>query len=86
MEAFAEPGAEEGAGAAVHVDEPWKGYGHMAASDVIVRLADASREELAAVVLYEGLHRRRRTVLAAAERQLRRATTPGPEHEPGQTR
>jgi len=27
VEAFAEPGAEEGAGAAVHMVEPWKGYG-----------------------------------------------------------
>jgi len=72
-ETFAEAGAEEGAGAAVHVEEPWKGYGQMTAKEVIARLADAGREELAAVALYERAHRGRQTVLAAAERQLRRA-------------
>jgi hypothetical protein len=74
VEAFAEPGAEEGAGAAVHVEEPWKGYGQMTANEVIARLADASPEELAGVALYEARHRARRTVLTASERQLRRAT------------
>lgn len=74
VEAFAEPGAEDGAGAAVHVEEPWKGYGRMNAEELIARLADATREELAAVELYEQAHRARRTVLAGADRQLRRAT------------
>ncbi len=74
VESFAEPGAEDGAGAAVHVEEPWKGYRHMTANEIVARLAHASREELATVELYERLHRRRRTVLAAAERDLRRAT------------
>ncbi len=73
VEAFAERGAEEGAGAAVHVEEPWKGYARMTADQLIARLEHASAEELAAVTLYEGSHRRRRTVLAAADRQLRRA-------------
>jgi hypothetical protein len=74
VESFAEPGAEEGAGAAVHVRPPWKGYAQMTADDVLVRLADASPEELAAVTLYEGAHRGRKTVLAGARRQLRLAT------------
>src|SRR6185312_54012 len=74
VEAFAEPGAEEGAGASVHVREPWTGYSQMTADEVIVRLADASPEELAAVALYEGIHRGRKTVVAQARRQLRLAT------------
>jgi hypothetical protein len=78
VEAFAEPGAEEGAGAEVHVKEPWRGYSQMTADEVIVRLADASREELAGVALYEGVHRRRKTVVTQARRLLRSATIPGP--------
>jgi hypothetical protein len=74
VEAFADPGAEDGAGASVHIEEPWQGYGHMTANDIIARLTTASSEELAAVALYERAHRDRRTVLAAAERELRRAT------------
>jgi hypothetical protein len=46
----------------------------MTANDVIARLPDASPEELAAIELYEHAHRDRKTVLAAAERELRRAT------------
>jgi hypothetical protein len=74
VESFADPGAEEGVGATVAVDEPWAGYAHMTANDVIARLPDASPEELAAIELYEHAHRDRKTVLAAAERELRRAT------------
>ena len=74
VEAFAEPGAEEGARAAVHVRQPWKGYAQMTADEVLAHLADASPEELAAVTLYEGAHRGRKTVLAGARRQLRLAT------------
>src|SRR3954454_4614952 len=77
VEAFADPGAEDGAGASVHIQEPWRGYGRMTANDIVARLTSASREELAAVALYERAHRDRRTVLAAAERELRRATAPG---------
>src|SRR4051812_49030577 len=55
--ASADPGAEDGPGAAVRIQEPWDGYGRMTASDVIARLADASAEELAAVALYERAHR-----------------------------
>jgi hypothetical protein len=76
VEAFADPGAEDGPGASVHIQEPWRGYGRMTANDIIARLTTASREELAAVALYERAHRDRQTVLAAAERELRRATAP----------
>jgi hypothetical protein len=76
VEAFADPGAEEGAGATVRIEEPWEGYGRMTADDVIARLVAVSREELAAVALYEGAHRNRRTVLAAAERRLREESSP----------
>ena len=83
VEAFAEPGAEEDVGAAVHVEEPWRGYAQMTADDVIVRLADATPAQLAVVALYEGVHRRRKTVLAAARRQLRSATAGRPATQAG---
>ena len=44
------------------------------APEVNARLAGASRETLAAVTLYERVHRGRATVLATADRQLRLAT------------
>jgi len=67
----AEPGAEEGAGAAVTVAEPWNGYRQMSAKDVIARAKSANRAQLAAVRLYESRHRSRQTVLAAVDRQLK---------------
>jgi hypothetical protein len=67
----AEPGAEDGAGARVTVLEPWNGYAHMSARDVIARARQASPAELAAVRLYESRHRSRQTVLAAVDRQLK---------------
>ena len=73
MSESAEPGAEEGAGARVTVLEPWTGYGRMTARDVIDRVRSASVAELAALRLYEAPHRARRTVLAAADRQLKLA-------------
>lgn len=76
VEAFADPGAEEGAGATVHIEEPWEGYARMTANGVMARLVDAGREELAAVALYERAHRDRKTVVAAAERRLREASSP----------
>jgi hypothetical protein len=68
---FAEPGAAEGAGAEVHVDEPWEGYRQMAAADIRERALVAGPEELAVVQLYETMHRRRRTVLEAVERRTK---------------
>jgi hypothetical protein len=70
VEEVAEPGAEDGAGAQVHVAEPWPGYRALRAADVIDRIAKASPEELAAIELYELSGRKRRTVIAAAQRQL----------------
>ncbi len=74
VEAFAEPGAEEGAGAQVTVSEPWTGYRRMTAQDVVDRLSDATPAELAAVQLYERKHRERATVLTAVERRLKHAS------------
>jgi diacylglycerol O-acyltransferase / wax synthase len=68
----ADPGAEEGAGPQVHVSEPWPGYDGMRAPDLIAQLDAASEEALGVVRLYEASHRRRRDVLEAAERALRR--------------
>ena len=74
----AEPGAEDGAGAAVTVMEPWDGYSHMNAREVIARARQAGRAELAAVRLYEARHRSRQTVLAAVDRQLKVGGGPAP--------
>jgi hypothetical protein len=71
VQELAEPGAEEGAGATVTVMEPWNGYSHMNAQEVIARARQANRAELAAVRLYETRHRSRQTVLAAVDRQLK---------------
>jgi hypothetical protein len=68
---FAEEGAEDGAGAEVHVDEPWEGYGEMKVPEVTARLASASNIELAAVQLYESSHRKRNSVLRDVEKRLR---------------
>jgi WS/DGAT/MGAT family acyltransferase len=69
---FADPGAEEGAGAQVRVEEPWPGYDGMRADDVVERLADADDEAIAVVRLYEAAHKRRARVLEAAGRALAR--------------
>ncbi len=76
VEEFADPGAEDGAGAEVRVAEPWEGYRSMKAADIIDRMASASTAELAAVELYELSGRKRKSVLAAAERALKRASPP----------
>jgi hypothetical protein len=73
----ADPGAVNGAGAELTVDEPWPGYGEARAADVIAALADATREQLALVELYEAGHRSRKSVLAAVERELKIKTPPG---------
>ena len=48
----------------------------MKAADIIDRLASASREELAAVELYELAGRNRKSVVVAAQRALKRASPP----------
>lgn len=68
---FAEAGAEEGAHAELHVDEPWTGYRKMKVAEIATRLADASAAEVAVVQLYERGHRGRQTVLRAAERRAK---------------
>lgn len=78
VEEFAEPGAEDGAGPEITVDEPWDGYAHMNAKDVISRLDAASQAELAAITLYENAHQRRQSVLSAVERQLELVSRGGP--------
>lgn len=73
VEEFAEPGAEDGAGAEIHIREPWEGYRNMTAREVTARLNGASQAELAAVQLYETSTRGRQTVLSAVARHLRSA-------------
>ena len=77
VEEFAEPGAEDGAGAEVHVSPPWDGYERMNAKQVIARLAGADAAELAAVELYEASSRRRQTIRSAVGRELRRVNGNG---------
>jgi hypothetical protein len=67
----AEEGAEDGAGAELHVEPPWDGYDQMTAADIRDRLAAATVTEAAAVELYESTGKSRRSVLDAAERALR---------------
>lgn len=67
---FAEPGAEDGAGAEIRVDEPWEGYSRQRAPEIQRELADADVAALAAVRLYESTHRGRRSVLEAVDRRL----------------
>ncbi|MBJ7329612.1 MAG: hypothetical protein JHC95_06930 [Solirubrobacteraceae bacterium] len=62
----ASDGPAEGAGAEVHVEEPWAGYAKMTAADVVDRLTVADPAAKAVVRLYEQQHKARETVLAAA--------------------
>jgi hypothetical protein len=74
----AEEGAEDGAGAEVHVEPPWDGYDEMTAPEIRDRLVVGDPVLAAAVDLYETTHKSRRTVIDAAERALKRAE----EHQP----
>ncbi|HEX3978000.1 MAG TPA: hypothetical protein VHW96_17150 [Solirubrobacteraceae bacterium] len=76
VEEFSEPGAEDGAGAQVRVGEPWPGYRRLKARDVIARLTTATREELAAVELFELAGANRKSVVVAAQRALKQASPP----------
>ena len=76
VEESAEPGAEDGAGAAIHIREPWPSYRSLKARDVIARLPSATREELAAVELFELAHANRKSVVVAAQRALKQASPP----------
>ena len=76
VEESAEPGAEDGAGAQVRVEEPWTGYRSLKARDVVARLPGATREELAAVELFELAHANRKSVVVAAQHALKKASPP----------
>lgn len=76
VDVSADEGAEESVGASISIAEPWDGYRQMKAAEVIARIESASREELAVIELYEGMNRRRSSVLEAAERQLKAASPP----------
>lgn len=69
--ASAERGAEDGAGAEVHVDEPWPGYSQMKAADITRRLRTEPPAVAAAVSLYEAAGKGRSSVLEAAARKVR---------------
>jgi hypothetical protein len=68
----AERGAEEGAGAEIHVQPPWPGYGRLRAREVVDRLPAADDAALSVLMLYERDHRGRRSVIEAAQRELAR--------------
>jgi hypothetical protein len=68
----AEAGAEEGAGAELHVNEPWDGYDAMTAPEVSRRIEREGEAAAAAVKLYETAGRNRRSILEAADRALTR--------------
>jgi hypothetical protein len=72
----AEPGAEDGAGAQIRIEEPWPGYRSFKARDIVGRLPSATREELAAVELFERAGANRRSVIVAAQRALKKASPP----------
>lgn len=71
VEEFADPGAEDGAGPEISIGEPWPSYGSMKADEVIARLEEADSAAVAVARLYEQANRRRKTVLAAADRRLK---------------
>src|SRR5581483_9674080 len=54
---FAEPGAEDGAGAQIDVEEPSAGYRQMTGNAIVDRLATLDASALAVVQLYEQTHR-----------------------------
>ncbi|HVE67586.1 MAG TPA: hypothetical protein VNB64_03290 [Solirubrobacteraceae bacterium] len=68
----ADAGAQDGAGAQVHVQEPWDGYAALSAHEVVARLGSATPEELAVVAMYERLHGGRTSIVEAAELALSR--------------
>ena len=65
----ADRGAEEGAGAEVHVDEPWDGYDRMTAAAIKGRLRMEGPAVAGTVRLYEAAHKGRSSVLEEAGRR-----------------
>jgi hypothetical protein len=72
----ADPGAADGAGPEIDVAEPWAGYRKARADEIVARIGRASAAEVAVVQLHENLHRRRKSVLQAAERRLTTLNNP----------
>ncbi len=70
VEELAEAGAEDGAGANIHIAEPWTGYRELHADEVIALASESDPGTLAAIQLYESSHKSRQSVLEAVERQL----------------
>ena len=66
----ADPGAADGAGATIRVDEPWDGYKEMTAPAIIDRVVVADAATLTAIRLYEGQHRKRKSLLAAVDKRF----------------
>jgi hypothetical protein len=60
-------GPADDVGATIQVDEPFDGYRDLGAREVVDRLRGADPATKAAVALYEGLHKKRQTVLDAAQ-------------------
>ena len=71
----ADPEIADGIHADLHVAEPWDGYRTQNAAEVIEALKTASPAQIGVVQLYESTHRRRKTVLEAAERALRESAS-----------
>jgi hypothetical protein len=65
----ADRGAEEGAGAEVHIDEPWDGYDRMTAAAIRGRLRMEGAAVAGTVRLYEAAHKGRSSVLEEAGRR-----------------
>jgi hypothetical protein len=58
-------------GPEIHVEPPWRGYDEMTAAQIRKRLTLVDRSDAAAVSLYEGAGRKRRSVVDAAARRMR---------------
>ena len=69
---YADPGAEDGAGAELHVAEPWPGYERLRVREIADRVGAEGDEVLLTVRLYEQTHKARRGVLDAVARELKR--------------
>jgi hypothetical protein len=69
---FAERGAEDPPGPEIEVAEPWDGYDRMTAAAIRSRLESEPVAVAGVVELYERTHKKRKSVIEAAERAQRR--------------
>jgi hypothetical protein len=74
----ADDGASSGPGAHVHIEPPWERYTGMKAAAITARLTHEPDALISVVLLYESMHQARKTVIAAAERELARRTRSAP--------